>query len=378
MTDATPPADSTKPPGSPLPTEAEKVALGESGPLLRFAAEHVKNLDPDLARAIAESVEAQARGTWSAEVSQRFWTTFNKLCELIKPTTMDCLSASHRNLDPIHMFWFQSKAKVSLNQRTSAFCRWSLVLIIPIALLLQLYVWIGRIESDKMEERLGTLRPAEEFLTADYRFVDAKAPKDPPWPDDLSAKGNKLILDARALNREVQRLHFEASILQGPKLTNVQPLKIIPPDAKWYVAYQIAEDNYENATLASTKAQEQSALSEGIFVTFILPLLFGLIGAIAYVIRTISDEIATTTFSKTSPTRHLMRVALGAIAGVVVGFFTKVSTQVQLPQLAFAFLAGYGVEALFSMFDGIIKKFRPDSEGPTATRTTPKVVIQAG
>jgi len=53
-----------------------------------------------------------------------------------------------------------------------------------------------------------------------------------------------------------------------------------------------------------------------------------------------------------------MRVGLGALAGVVVGLFNGLSTQLSLPPLAIAFLAGYGVEALFSMFDGIVAKFR--------------------
>jgi hypothetical protein len=53
-----------------------------------------------------------------------------------------------------------------------------------------------------------------------------------------------------------------------------------------------------------------------------------------------------------------MRVILGALAGIVVGLFNDLTTQFNLPQLAIAFLAGYGVEAVFSMFDNLIKKFR--------------------
>ena len=89
-----------------------------------------------------------------------------------------------------------------------------------------------------------------------------------------------------------------------------------------------------------------------------MPIFFGAIGAVAYVIRTVSDQINTSTFSINTPIRHLMRVGLGALAGVVVGLFNGLSTQLSLPPLAIAFLAGYGVEALFSMFDGIVAKFR--------------------
>jgi hypothetical protein len=56
-----------------------------------------------------------------------------------------------------------------------------------------------------------------------------------------------------------------------------------------------------------------------------------------------------------------MRVMLGALMGVVIGLFSGLSGQLSLSPLALAFLAGYGVEAVFSMFDGMIEKFRQPS-----------------
>jgi hypothetical protein len=53
-----------------------------------------------------------------------------------------------------------------------------------------------------------------------------------------------------------------------------------------------------------------------------------------------------------------MRAALGGMAGLVVGLFGDLSTRFSLSPLAVAFLAGYGVEAVFSMFDTLIEKFK--------------------
>ena len=53
-----------------------------------------------------------------------------------------------------------------------------------------------------------------------------------------------------------------------------------------------------------------------------------------------------------------MRVALGALAGIPVGLFAEHSNQFSLSPLAIAFLAGYGAEAVLSMFDGLIQKIR--------------------
>lgn len=59
-----------------------------------------------------------------------------------------------------------------------------------------------------------------------------------------------------------------------------------------------------------------------------------------------------------------MRLALGALSGLVVGLFTGLTTQLSLPPLAMAFLAGDGVEALFSTFDGIVDRFRQSKASP--------------
>jgi hypothetical protein len=75
------------------PSEAEREALLDSGPLLRFACENIESLDKDLPLAIAEARQACVDGTWSIAVSQRFWLAFNALCSLIRPVTIDCLTA---------------------------------------------------------------------------------------------------------------------------------------------------------------------------------------------------------------------------------------------------------------------------------------------
>ena len=106
------------------------------------------------------------------------------------------------------------------------------------------------------------------------------------------------------------------------------------------------------------KIQQNANLLIGIIGGFVLPILFGLAGAVTFVIRGISNQIQTSTFSNNSPIRHLMRVSLGAFAGIVVGLFTTITNTLSLPPLAIAFLAGYGVEALFSTFDDLIQRFK--------------------
>jgi hypothetical protein len=101
----------------------------------------------------------------------------------------------------------------------------------------------------------------------------------------------------------------------------------------------------------------KQAVHVGVLTSSVLPIILGIMGACAYVVRLVSEQIKDTTFSTTSPLRHRVRVALGGLAGVVIGFGGIVETGSLSPS-ALAFIAGYAVEPVFSTFDSIAEKFR--------------------
>ena len=179
----------------------------------------------------------------------------------------------------------------------------------------------------------------------------------PKLPDDAAAlneQAERIRYAARLLGENF--LHQKSSLFSAPTRTTVAAGE--QPEKQWFDNYQDAEKRYNDLLTIVPQVEARANMFVGIFSSFALPILFATIGAIAYVIREISDQINKTTFSATSPVRHAMRVILGALAGIVVGLFNDLTTQFNLPQLAIAFLAGYGVEAVFSMFDNLIKKFR--------------------
>ncbi len=54
---------------------------------------------------------------------------------------------------------------------------------------------------------------------------------------------------------------------------------------------------------------------------YILPLLYGVLGALAYTLRALSREIQSVTFTRGSDIRYSLRWPLGMLAGVTVGLF---------------------------------------------------------
>ena len=340
-------------------SDSELAALNETGPLLRFAAERVKDLSADLPLAIAEARQAAANDQWSPDISQRFWNAFARLCDLIQPVTMDTIRAAQQKIQPSAWRKRFGAGPRSIAQRSSG--RYLLLLFLLLALILpiQLYVWTCTNLSKKIDDLVANqksqyLRLVQE---ANKLEVEEKSAAPEKLSEELAAaatSARSLTYQIRAETRLLERvLTLDLAALPDAKKATDETAPTKPGD---YV--KLATDEINRTQSKVVQVQEQANLIVGILGAYILPILLGSIGAVAYIIRTISEQIRTSTFSPSSPTRHIMRTALGAMAGVVVGLFSDLSTKLSLPPLAVAFLAGYGVEAVFSMFDGFIAKFK--------------------
>jgi hypothetical protein len=103
---------------------------------------------------------------------------------------------------------------------------------------------------------------------------------------------------------------------------------------------------------------------------YVLPLLYGLLGALAYILRTLSREIQNVTFTRGSEIRYSLRWPLGMLGGVTVGLFfdpADLTGFAAITPLGLAFLAGYGVELLFTGLDRLVSAFTGDGgERPKA------------
>jgi len=106
---------------------------------------------------------------------------------------------------------------------------------------------------------------------------------------------------------------------------------------------------------------------------YFLPMLYGLLGSLTYILRTLSTEIEGVTFKRASASRYSLRWPLGMLAGVTVGLFfdpARFAGLAAITALGIAFLAGYGVELFFTGLDGLVRTFTRDGhERPKAEAT---------
>lgn len=107
--------------------------------------------------------------------------------------------------------------------------------------------------------------------------------------------------------------------------------------------------------------------------TYFLPLLYGLLGAVIFVLRTLSAEIKAVTYSADSEIRYRLRMTLGSLAGLIIGWFFQPEEGAAIASLgpmATSFLVGYNVNILFSIMDKFVDSITASIEGQGKTKNT--------
>jgi hypothetical protein len=95
-----------------------------------------------------------------------------------------------------------------------------------------------------------------------------------------------------------------------------------------------------------------------LYSSWVLPMLYGALGAIVFLFRN-QGNVRTPDLSAAE---CVLRVSLGAVAGVAIGWFSHTSSQQQADvvtgPLALAFVAGFSTDVFFSLIDKAIDGVR--------------------
>jgi hypothetical protein len=114
---------------------------------------------------------------------------------------------------------------------------------------------------------------------------------------------------------------------------------------------------------------------------YILPLLYGALGAFAFILRKLSDPVGKLTYAYDTRVSYTLRVHIGALGGLAVGWFingnaplsglggSASSGLIALSPLALAFAAGYASDLLFTALDKVVAAFSPLSSQQASVKT---------
>jgi hypothetical protein len=115
---------------------------------------------------------------------------------------------------------------------------------------------------------------------------------------------------------------------------------------------------YQHVRYFAQSIQHSVATSFGAVATCILPMLYAVLGACAFLLRSFEEQIRTRTF--TAGDKHVARFLIAAIGGLIVGLFSNVNFAqgATLSPLAIAFLVGYAIDIFFSFLEGFLQTFK--------------------
>jgi hypothetical protein len=107
-------------------------------------------------------------------------------------------------------------------------------------------------------------------------------------------------------------------------------------------------------------AKVELELATSFVGSFLLPVLYGMLGAIAFVLRRLSDDNTTLDTARDARNRYSLRVPIGALSGLAAGWLlqpTSATVTSSLSPFALAFVAGYSAELVFAALDRIVAAF---------------------
>lgn len=123
----------------------------------------------------------------------------------------------------------------------------------------------------------------------------------------------------------------------------------------------------DGALIANDATSALSVIGSGI-----LPVMYGILGAAAAVLRLLSGRMRLSLLMPRDLTLALQQLALGAVVGACIGLFVTsnradVLGTVSLSSSALSFVAGFGVDAVFATLEALIARLFNTSAPPPAT-----------
>jgi hypothetical protein len=141
----------------------------------------------------------------------------------------------------------------------------------------------------------------------------------------------------------------------------------LPNRFSWEFAMKVAA--YQDIRDFGNNVAEKVTVYYGALATCILPVLYALLGAGAYLLRLCETQIKDRTYI--AGDRHAARFLTAGIGGLVVGQF-NLGQGITISPFAIAFLVGYAVDVFFTFLDGSLQMFKRAPATTPAQATQPK------
>ncbi|MFP8778131.1 hypothetical protein [Hydrogenophaga sp. RWCD_12] len=364
--------------------------------LMDFAAENAKPISDDIRIALTDAASAIDSRSITIKQEQDFLKAYEKLTTTLAPITAETLEASTTRLpsfgEILNGFRRGNLPKWTLGR----FLNVSILLLVLASTGLCLAYYYGGVstlqsyrELQKEESRLKANETVARLDLAEKTSAFAAAQQRSNLPNASAADVHDLKTAKANLDRStdkhkasVEERQVVATQLQGmPQRIGFwasQPCRSKHAIFNFVLCVEMHQQqstaafpapSIDGTATQESRPSDSDAVNVEVARTVIsrlndvyLPLLLGFLGAHAYILRRMSREITERAFARGSSFNHIVRVGLGALAGLASTWLLTPETVggnsfKALPVWALAFVAGYGIELVFAFMDRVIGAF---------------------
>ncbi|HAI75599.1 MAG TPA: hypothetical protein DCM08_05075 [Microscillaceae bacterium] len=339
-------------------------AVANAELLLSYATEQGIDLDPKIIENVVKAKYTEQNQTWTPEQETQFWETFHHLTRAVQPVTIESvLAATQEQIVSIYWFskLFRLKSKLTLASRAVRVHTFGAFLSLLLLLIFQVYFiiissFIKEVdnlqqERNKLEDRnTQLLKMAEKDKNITFEIAKLGSMFD---ENDSQIRVNLEMLGQ--WQYLIARYVFGSTVsIPKPSNTNISALNL---------SNQTYRKELQNYGRVQLQVAQQIV---NILQLYVLPLLYGMLGAYVFILRVLSKDVKQQTYSQDSEINYRLRISLGILAGLAVGLLfapseTKSLSSLNLSPLSLAFVAGYAIEVLFTAIDQFITAI---SKGP--------------
>ncbi len=365
----------------PVSAELEKIIADGQRIITYILRNGTITLDPDIVNIIVDAKYKIANEQWTGQDENTFLIHYDKLSKIIYPVTVESI----RSVIPFELGQKESgkKRKLTKAERAVAWYRRYTVLALFLLLITQVYylfgiglsnnltdyfelresVYLNISNLQEVQQRSGQgTQSSKDKLENQHRLLNQKIDANYKllmlWNKIWSFGGEFSETMPRHTQKKFQ-LERKTLSRQSPK--NLDKLNKLELEQSLYQARLVYFGNLLSA---------ETMLS--VLQSYILPLLYGLLGAFIFVLRSLLRDIKAITYRYDCEIGYRLRLTLGALGGMIVGWFLKpedLQLSASVSSMALAFLMGYNVDMLFAVMDKIIDNLKQSIDKPEAIKS---------
>lgn len=338
--------------------------------IISFMLDNGLDVDEQMLRKVAEARETVNTPKWN-DVECKFMMTYNELVKRIYPVSIEMINNPSK-IDKVELSGtILGKSNREKRKKNSAIV-YSVITGCFVLLLLgvQIFYFLGSTRLNNINNTNSELEKTL-FRQRELQILTTSAPENLSYELELEDNMSKTAELNNSLQSNILLLEPWTKILSALTF-NTRENKDIDTKEK------------ENMKTNIEVIQEAKgyALILGIYI---LPLLYGLIGGLTYVLREMRSDVRKYTLDKESTIKYILRIILGAVAGLSVGlFWSDIEnaqavgfTSISLSPMLLAFIAGYCVEHVLGFIDKIIKNVF-DNLMPKSKRNDEELLTKSG